>query len=84
MHCSRRWTSLADGSSAHITDLEPATGVGLDAVHRLKERARRTAISISLGVIAKRFVGEAALRFQAPRSLGLRDIGDNATFLAFL
>ena len=41
-------------------------------------------VNVGLGIVAERFVREAALLLQLPRSLGRRDIGDNTAFLAFL
>src|SRR5512132_352234 len=76
-------TSLADRFQAHIADVLPASRAGFDAIHRSQHRARRTAVNVGFGVIAERFMGEAALFLQAPCSLRRRDIGNNAAFLAF-
>ena len=77
-------TSLADGFQAHIAHVLPTSRAGFGAIHRSQRRARWTAINVGFSVIAERFMGEAALLFQAPCSSGRRDIGDNAAFLAFL
>ena len=77
-------TRLADGFQADIAFIEPAAGAGLEAIHRLELCIRRTVVNVGLGIVAERFVREAALLLQAPRSLGRRDIGANAAFLAFV
>src|SRR5207249_3373201 len=53
-------TSLEDGFEAHIADVLPASRADFDTVHRFQQRARWTAINVGFGVIAERFMAEAA------------------------